>query len=217
MTYTPAGYIIFIRIPELIFSPAAETPRENFSCTSLADEIFPLQGAAQRRDGTYNQENYFMKIEKIYRRRIIPEECILLKDDIIIAQDEETLITTWNTLHPKASFSHGCSCFFLKEGIKVSKLYRSDNTLLHWYCDIVDYSCDQEGVLTYTDLLADVVVHPDGSAKVLDLDELAEAVERGLITKEQTTRCLNSLHHLLGLVYREKFDRLQAPLEKLGL
>ena len=23
-----------------------------------------------------------MKIEKIYRRRIIPEECILLKDDI---------------------------------------------------------------------------------------------------------------------------------------
>ena len=37
------------------------------------------------------------------------------------------------------------------------------------------------------------------------------------ITKEQTTRCLNSLHHLLGLVYREKFDRLQAPLEKLGL
>lgn len=159
-----------------------------------------------------------MKVEKIYRRRIIPEECIPLESDIIVSQDDETLVTRWNTLHPKASFSHGCSCFFLNEGIKVSKLYRSDNTLLHWYCDIVEYTWGpQEGVLTYTDLLADVVVHPEGSVKVLDLDELAEAVERNLLTKEQTTSCLRSLHHLLTLVYREKFDRLQAPLEKLGL
>ncbi len=141
-----------------------------------------------------------------------------LKDDIIVTQDEEHLITKWNTLNPKPAFSHGCSCFFLTEGIKVSKIYRSDNTLLHWYCDIGEYSFDEvEGSMTFTDLLADVILQPDGRMKVVDLDELAEAVERELITQKQMTSCLRSLDHLLSLVYRDKFDRLQAPLDSLSL
>ena len=64
-----------------------------------------------------------MQISKLYRQRLIPAECILLKDDIIVAQDDEVIITKWNTLNPKTEFSHGCSCYFLKEGLKVSKMY----------------------------------------------------------------------------------------------
>lgn len=159
-----------------------------------------------------------MHITKLYRKRILPAECILLKDDIIVRQDEDILITKWNTLNPKTSFSHGCSCYLLKEGIKVSKMYRSDGTLLRWYCDIVSYSPGpEEGSLIVTDLLADVILDEDGAAKVVDLDELAEALERSLITKEQTAACLRSLNHLLSMIYRDKFDRLQANLDSLGL
>lgn len=159
-----------------------------------------------------------MNISRIYRRRLIPAECILLKDDIIVEQNDEYVITRWNTIHPKPNFSHGCSCYFLQEGIKVSKIYRKDNTLVYWYCDIVDYSCDEaEHSLTVTDLLADVIVHPEGNTEVVDLDELAEAMERGLITKEQMTSCLRNLNHLLSLIYRDKFDRLQARLNSLQL
>ena len=159
-----------------------------------------------------------MNISKIYRKRIIPEDFILLKDDVIVAQDEETLITKWNTLNPKTAFSHGCSCFFLKEGIKVSKVYRSDNSLLRWYCDIVDFSFDlEEESMTYTDLLADVIIDSEGIVKVVDLDELAEAMEHDWITKEQGILCLRNLNHLLSLIYRDKFDRLQARLDSLGL
>ena len=159
-----------------------------------------------------------MPIEKIYRRRIIPAECILLKDDIIVVQDEEAIITKWNTLNPKTSFSHGCSCYFLSKGIKVSKMYRDDGTLLRWYCDIVDYTWKpEENALIVTDLLADVIISSEGSIKVVDLDELAEALEGNLITKEQTASCLRSLSHLLSLIYRDKFDRLQARLDSLGL
>lgn len=159
-----------------------------------------------------------MKISKLYRQRLIPAECILLKDDIVVAQDDEVVITKWNTLNPKTEFSHGCSCYFLKEGIKVSKMYRADNSLLHWYCDIVDYSYDEsQEALTVTDLLADVIISPEGRMKVVDLDELAEAMERDLITKEQMTTCLRNLNHLLTLVYRDKFDRLQSRLDGLGL
>ena len=159
-----------------------------------------------------------MKISKLYRQRLIPAECIQLKDDIVVAQDDEVIITKWNTLNPKTEFSHGCSCYFLKEGIKVSKIYRADNSLLHWYCDIVDYSYDEsQEALTVIDLLADVIISPEGRMKVVDLDELAEAMERDLITKEQMTTCLRNLNHLLTLVYRDKFDRLQSRLDGLGL
>ncbi len=159
-----------------------------------------------------------MNISKIYRKRIIPAECILLKDDIIVMQDDEVIITKWNTLNPKTTFSHGCSCFFLNDGIKVSKIYRSDNSLLHWYCDIVEYSFDPaENAMTFTDLLADVIVHPDGLTKVVDLDELGEALEKNLITKEQMIFCLRNLNHLLSMIYRDKFDRLQNRLDSLGL
>ena len=53
--------------------------------------------------------------------------------------------------------------------------------------------------------------------KVVDLDELAEALEKNLITKEQTVFCLRSLNHLLSILYRDKFDRLQDRLDRLGL
>ena len=65
--------------------------------------------------------------------------------------------------------------------------------------------------------MADVIIYPDGRMKVVDLDELAEAMEENLITKEQMISCLRSLNHLLSLIYRDKFDRLQSYLDNLGL
>lgn len=155
---------------------------------------------------------------QIYRKRLIPAECILLKDDVIVEANDEVIITKWNTLNPKTTFSHGSSCYFLKEGIKVSKFYRSDDTLLYWYCDIVDYDFNvSENSLTVTDLLADVIIYPDGRVKVMDLDELAEALERGLISTGLMSKCLRNLHNLLSLIDRDKFDRLQDRLSKMGL
>ena len=59
-----------------------------------------------------------MKNPILYRRRIIPEECILLKDDRILFCDEDHIVTAWNTLHPKKDLHHGWSCYFLKGGFK---------------------------------------------------------------------------------------------------
>lgn len=159
-----------------------------------------------------------MQISKIYRRKLIPAKFLLLKDDIIIAQDDDVIITTWDTLNPKESFTHGCSCYFLKKGFKVSKFYRDDNSLLYWYCDIAEYICNpEEHSLTMTDLLADVIVYPDGKVNIVDMDELADALEQNLITTEQMTFCLRSLNHLLSFIYQNQFDSLQIHLNRLGL
>ncbi len=155
---------------------------------------------------------------QIYRKRIIPSEYILLKDDEIVEQNEDVILTSWKTLKPKSEFDHGSSCYYLNQGIKVSKFYRADGSLLYWYCDIVEYQWSQDRQsLIVTDLLADVVLYPSGRLKVMDLDELADAMDQGLITGEQMSRCLHQLSDLLLTIDRDKFDRFQACLNEKGL
>lgn len=155
---------------------------------------------------------------QIYRKRHIPSECVLLKDDVIVEKGDDFILTTWRTINPKTHFDHGSSCYLLNEGLKISKFYKPDGSLLFWYCDIVEYEWNAaKDVLTVTDLLADVILYPDGRMKVVDLDELAEALERELITQKQMTAGLRRLHHLLSLIYRDKFDRLQTLLNDRGL
>lgn len=156
-----------------------------------------------------------METVKLYRKRIIPDECILLKDDVILEADNEKIITKWKTLKPRRDFHHGYSCYFLKAGYKVSKFYREDGSLLYWYCDIVDYAYnEEENSFIVTDLLADVVIYPDGYIKVLDINELAVALKKNLCAPELITQALFRLDALLNLIYEDKFDTLSAWIEK---
>ena len=149
----------------------------------------------------------------LYRRRIIPEECILLKDDIILSCDEERIVTTWNALRPKKDLHHGSSCYFLKEGFKVSKFCREDDSLLYWYCDIVDFNYDPvKNTMIVTDLLADVIIYPDGFVKVVDLDELVTALESRSISLDTLKTGLMKLDKLLNIIYAGDFDRLKSYL-----
>ncbi len=154
----------------------------------------------------------------LYRKRIIPQECILLKDDKILYQDEHIIVTGWNTLKPRKDLHHGYSCYFLNEGFKVSKFYREDGSLLYWYCDIVEYFKEtDEDTDTYivTDLLADVIIYPDGFVKVVDIDELVTALNEKLIDEDTLKKSLLNLNSLLELIYSGGFDRLKAPIENL--
>ena len=117
-----------------------------------------------------------------------------------------------------SSLHHGSSCYFLKEGFKLSKFYRADGSLLYWYCDIVDYIWKEDGqTLISVDLLADLIVYPDGSFKVLDLDELADAGAEGLITPIQMQKALHQLDKLLCSIYNDQFREFQMVLDERGV
>lgn len=151
---------------------------------------------------------------RLYRKRIIPEECVFLKDDVILYRDKEVIVTRWNTLHPKKTLHHGYSCYFLERGFKVSKFYDHDNRLISWYCDIISHTYDEtEDTYVFTDLLADVIVYPDGFVRVVDLDELADAFRDGLIDSDQLQTALRHLDKLLSLIYKGAFPRLQKYIE----
>ena len=154
-----------------------------------------------------------MENPSLYRKRIIPDECIPLKDDEIIYINERIIVTSWKTLHQKHEFDHGYSCYFLQEGYKVSRFLRSDNTLVYWYCDIIDYQYnEEENSYVFRDLLADVIVMPDGFVKVVDLDEFEQALESESLTGMDVRRALRSLSKLLNIIYDGHFESLTREI-----
>ena len=151
----------------------------------------------------------------LYRKRIIPEESVLLKDDVILDIFDGKIITGWRTLKPRKDFHHGLSLYFLDEGIKISKFMKEDNSLLYWYCDVIkaDYDKDAD-VYTFTDLLADVIIYPDGNVKVVDLEEIAEALSLDRIDKDDVGRLLVSLDKLLKWIYSGEFENYKEMIDK---
>lgn len=151
----------------------------------------------------------------LYRKRLIPEECVLLKDDTVLYRDNQIIVTGWNSLKPRKDLHHGYSCYYLEEGFKVSRFCKEDGSMLYWYCDIVDYDYTIEtDTYIVTDLLADVVIYPDGFVKVVDLDELVTAQESGLLNNDMLKKALLRLNHLLEIIYAGDFDKLQKPIEQ---
>ncbi len=157
-----------------------------------------------------------MKNLTLFRKRFIPDECVELKDDIIIKQTDSIIVTKWKTIRDRSDLSSGYSCYYLDRGYKVSKFLKSDGSLLCWYCDIVTCEMnDEDGTLMVIDLLADVKISPEGRIRVVDLDELSEAFEKRLIDETLLKKSLLSLNRLLNEIYSDGIEPLAAPIEDL--
>jgi hypothetical protein len=75
-----------------------------------------------------------------------------------------------------------------------------------YYCDIVTSPklLDDDGV-ELTDLFLDLWVSPDLRYKVLDEEELENALQKGWITKQLYEKIENEMKKLVGIVKRGKF------------
>lgn len=135
---------------------------------------------------------------KILRTRYIPDETVDISGDTLLYRSETLLVTKWKPIHPRKDIMGGLSCTFLDEGIKVSKFIGADGILRYWYFDLIQVIYDPiTDTYQLLDLLADVRIWPDGRVEVVDLDELAEAMERQLIRPDQAIAALRILNKLL--------------------
>ena len=156
-----------------------------------------------------------IKLATLYRKRLVPMECVELKDDVIVYQDADRIVTIWNTLKPKKEFSHGISYYVMNEGIKVSKFYRDDNSLTYIYVDIIDTEYNrEEDKFIFTDLIADVIVNENGNYRVVDLDELADAFKTNIISKDFIVASLHRLNNLLLSIYNGSFEEYVRFIER---
>lgn len=156
-----------------------------------------------------------MAVPKLYRKRYMPSEVVHLKDDIIMYQGENVMVTKWDVLHPKAKFSHGVSCYYMDKGWKVSKFLNKNDELVYYYCDIIDTTYNhEENFYVFTDLLADVIIYEGGFVKVVDLGEIAEALDEGIITAREAKLALSRLDALLEVIYGGGLPEMIAFMEQ---
>lgn len=138
---------------------------------------------------------------KIFRKRYIPNEIVDISGDEVIYRDDEKIITKWLPINPRDDIGKGESYTYLSKGWKISKFYRKDGSFKFYYCDIISYDyIEVEDKYIITDLLIDVIVHLDGRYEILDEDELEEALESGLITKEIAKEAKTKLNSLLEII-----------------
>lgn len=142
----------------------------------------------------------------VLRRRYIPYEIVDISSDELLFRNESLLVTKWTSIKPRADFSGGISFTFLNRGYKLGRFYDEGGRFLYWYCDIIEVQHDEHtDTYTINDLLVDIKILPDGEVRLLDADELAQAIEEGLITNEQACKALKILDSLLKLIYSRSF------------
>lgn len=152
----------------------------------------------------------------LYRKRFYPDESIHLKDDIVLKQTDDVIVTKWNTLKPRKDIARGISAYFLKDGYKISKIYNCNHELVYWYCDIIEVQHTPDtNTYIFLDLLIDVLIFPDGQVHVVDLDELGDLLASGKISPQLCTKALRISDQLLNIIYHNKFNELTNVIEEL--
>ncbi len=94
--------------------------------------------------------------------------------------------------------------YFVKKGYTISKVFKRSGEFLYYYCDVMEMH--QVGRLRYVmvDLLLDLIVYPDGSYHLLDVDEFADSIEKNHLKKKQQVYALHTLHRMLQLTTEKK-------------
>lgn len=145
----------------------------------------------------------------LFRKRYIPLEIKSLNDDEILLVANDMIVTRWKTFKPKKEFSNGISYTFMNDGYKISKFMNDRGEIVYYYCDIIhsDYQ-EEKNTWIFTDLLVDVKIYPSGFVEVVDVGEVAEALDRGLINEETVKELLVKLDRLLEIVYSGKWKEM---------
>lgn len=151
---------------------------------------------------------------KIIRKRFYPEEEIDISSDKIVYMDDDVLVTKWLPIKKREDIKWGASCVYLKKGIKISKVFDHNDRLLYTYCDIIDTHIDNDRIVT-EDLLVDVIIFPDRSYKVVDIDELVSLRKVNKISEEIVLKALERLSLLLTNFYNGfDLDKVEEYLKE---
>lgn len=87
----------------------------------------------------------------------------------------------------------------------VFRFHEPEGDLRNFYCNVNLPPVFEEGVLNYVDLDIDILVAPDFSFQVLDLEEFQENVRKYDYSPEIVARAETSLGELIELIVKRQF------------
>ena len=89
----------------------------------------------------------------------------------------------------------------------VSAVYNEKGEIVEWYFDMTkENGVDEKGLPYFEDLYLDIAIAPDFTVRILDEDELQEALEKNVITQKDYDLAYKTCHYLLeNIVPNKKF------------
>ena len=129
------------------------------------------------------------KIEEIKRHKNKPEQRFLCdlalreKDHIVLVYHAETAgrIADIDIAPGSTTIAH----YWQSGGCVLWRMFAADRTLVGTLFHICNNTDIQETSVSYDDLILDIWITPQEIARVLDEDELADAIKAGLVTNDE--------------------------------
>ena len=151
----------------------------------------------------------------------LPDNVLDLHDDLVYRSKEvivgKSHIRSANSVvfDGKTVLASGYQIVYfemMRKWFSVGKIRDLDGKYTGYYCDIITPPCLLiDGVVEITDLFLDLWVSPDLRYKVLDEEELEDALEKGWIAKQLYEKSRIELEKLVTSVKRGDFP---PPLVK---
>jgi hypothetical protein len=90
--------------------------------------------------------------------------------------------------------------YYLDRPCALWKIEQPDGAVKGWYCNVNTLPARKDDVLSFNDLILDVLVYPDGRFMVLDRDEFAAARDAGL-PREQAQLAERGIAEIIWLLH----------------
>lgn len=94
--------------------------------------------------------------------------------------------------------------YLVDRGYTISKVFNKQGEWLYYYCDIMEMKHVGQMRYVMVDFILDLIVHANGSYEVLDIDEFADAIEKGEIVRTKQVYTLRRLHEMIRLQEKRK-------------
>ena len=95
--------------------------------------------------------------------------------------------------------------YWLDRWYNVLRFLENDGSTRLWYCNVNTPPLLDDDVLTYVDLDIDVLVMPDFSYQVLDLDEFDANAERYGYSNEEKAQARAAVEEMISLIKNREF------------
>ena len=152
------------------------------------------------------------KIEEIKRHKNKPEQRFLCdlalreKDHIVLVYHAETAgrIADIDIAPGSTTIAH----YWQSGGCVLWRMFAADHTLIGTLFHICANTDIQEASVSYDDLILDIWITPQGLARVLDEDELADAIKAGMVTDNEKN-LIEKQKQLILADYSAIIDRIR--------
>jgi predicted RNA-binding protein associated with RNAse of E/G family len=151
----------------------------------------------------------------------LPDKVLDLYDDLVFRSEKVVVgrarIRSANSVvfDGKVVLASGYGIVYfemMRKWFSVGKIWNSEGQHTGYYCDIITPPrVLEDGVVEVTDLFLDLWVAPDLRYKVLDEEELEDALKKGWITKRLYEAAKKEVKKLVALVEQGRFP---PPLVK---